>query len=420
MADQDLDTQSSNPAGPGEKSTEALKFEDLFDLLEIQRIQDAFADATGVASIITETDGTPITRPSNFCRLCADIIRGTETGLKNCMRSDSFIGAANAVGYTVHRCLSCGLWDGGAAIMVGDRQVASWLVGQVLDEACDIDAVRAYAREIGADQADFDSALGEVTRMPAERFERVCRALELIARQLSSLAFNNVQQARTIAERKKVEEELRASLEERNALYRELKHRVKNSMALMAGLTGLAASQSDNEEVKIVMDDMRTRIESFAVLYDLLGAEGNPDAVRVDSYLARIVDSISDSFIHGDRIGFSLELEPLSIPSRIAAPIGLIVMELTTNSLKYAFPGDRGGTLSVALSRGEGERLRCRVSDDGVGLPPGFDPKKDGGLGMELIGMLVGQLRGIWKIESGPGTRIVLEVPLETPAPGTA
>ena len=409
---------------PLEQGAALLRFEDLFNLADIQRIQDAFADATGVASLITTTEGVPITNPSNFCRLCAEVIRGTEKGLLNCMKSDTFIGTSACDGPTLRPCLSGGLWDGGARIMVGNTQIASWLIGQVLDESADMEVLRAYAREIGADQKEFDAALGEVTRMSRSRFEKACVALDLIAGQLSNLAFNNVQQARAIAERRRAEEELRDSaerlrsaLEEREALYKELKHRVKNSMALMAGLVGLESSHAENEEVQTVLSNMRTRIDSFAALYDLLGQEGNPNAVRIDSYLSHIIDSITVSFVLEARVDFSLDFEPISISARTAAPIGLVIMELVTNALKYAFPNNRCGQVSVSLKRAESGGFRCSVEDDGVGLPADFDPGRDGGLGMELIGMLVGQLKGKWLFEPCRGTRAVISLPPEGPPP---
>ncbi|MFA6504965.1 MAG: PocR ligand-binding domain-containing protein [Treponemataceae bacterium] len=405
---------------PAEQADIPLRFEDLFDIREMQRIQDAFADATGVASIITAPDGTPITKASNFCRLCSDVIRQTEKGRLNCMKSDSVIGAMSTGGPTLRPCLSGGLWDGGAGIMVGDTQIANWLIGQVRDDSIDVETVRLYAREIGADQTEFDSALAEVPLMSKERFEKACNALSLIARQISFLAYNNVQQARSIAERKRTENELRESaarlssaLEEKEALYKELKHRVKNSLALMAGLVGLEGAHSEDESVRSVLDNMRTRIESFGVLYELLGGEGNPNAVRIDTYLERIVNAISDSFVLDERIDFALTLEKLSVPARIAAPIGLVIMELVVNSLKYAFPQNRRGTVSVNMKQNVDGSLLCEVSDDGVGFPAGFDPKLDGGLGIELIGMLIGQLKGIWHFAEGIGTRAVITVPLE-------
>ena len=147
-------TMPPTPATP-DNDTAALRFEELFDLAEIQRIQDAFAAATGVASIITDPQGRPLTRPSNFCRLCSEIIRKTSQGLANCMRSDAVLGALNPEGPIIQPCLSGGLWDGGTSICVGDHHIANWLIGQVLDEQCDEAKMVAYARAIGADETAF-------------------------------------------------------------------------------------------------------------------------------------------------------------------------------------------------------------------------------------------------------------------------
>ena len=190
-------------------SDESIEFEDLCDLKEIQKLQDQFAKASGVASIITHLDGTPITRPSNFCRLCATIIRRTEKGLRNCYYSDSVIGCHNPAGPTIQPCLSGGLWDAGASITVGGRHIANWLIGQVRDETQEEAKMRAYAREIGADEEAFMEAFSEVPSMSGKQFEEVAQALFTLAGQLSSMAYQNSQQARFISERKAAEEELR-------------------------------------------------------------------------------------------------------------------------------------------------------------------------------------------------------------------
>jgi PAS domain S-box-containing protein len=186
-----------------------VRFEDLFDLDEIQEIQDAFAMATGVASIITDTEGRPLTRPSNFCRLCKQIIRNTAKGFENCCHSDAVLGQLNPNGPTLQPCLSGGLWDGGTSILVGNRHVANWLVGQVVDAEADTEKLVSYAKEIGADENAFREALAEVTRMPREQFANVCRSLFLLAKQLSHLALQNLQQARFITERRQAEDALR-------------------------------------------------------------------------------------------------------------------------------------------------------------------------------------------------------------------
>ncbi len=194
----------TRPSGDGA----APAFGDLFDLEDIQQLQDQFAEATGVASIITDPNGTPITNPSQFCRLCKDIIRGTEKGLANCYESDKVLGSLHPGGPTVQPCMSGGLWDAGAGISVGGHHLANWLIGQVRNEAQDEATMREYAREIGADEREFIEAFHEVPSMPREQFEKVAQVLFTMANQLSSIAWQNLQQARFITERKQAEEAL--------------------------------------------------------------------------------------------------------------------------------------------------------------------------------------------------------------------
>lgn len=196
-----------------EISLEEIGFLDIFDLNEIQEIQDSFSYATGVASIITDANGDPITRPTNFCNLCNDVIRKTDKGRANCLHSDSIIGRKNLDGPIVQPCLSGGLWDAGASINIGDRHIGNWLIGQVLDENADIEKLVGYAREIGADETEYRQALGKVKRMPVAKFRSIAESLFVIANQLSAKAMLVVLQAKELSERKKVEDQLRLTQE---------------------------------------------------------------------------------------------------------------------------------------------------------------------------------------------------------------
>ena len=196
---------------------ESITFEELFNLDDIQRLQDEFSKATGVGSVITNLDGTPITRFSNFCRLCK-IIRKTDKGMRNCFKSDAILGQYNPEGPTIQPCLSGGLWDAGAPISIGGRHIATWLVGQVRDETQSEDKIRAYAKEIGADEDAVLEAFLEVPSMSHEQFTWIAQVLFTLANQLSTTAYQNIQQARFIVERKKIENSLRTSTERYKAL----------------------------------------------------------------------------------------------------------------------------------------------------------------------------------------------------------
>ena len=202
----------------------SVHFTDLFNLEDIQRIQDTFAQSMNVASIITTPDGVPLTRPSHFCRLCRDIIRKTEKGLANCFASDAELGRPNPSGPTIQPCLSGGLWDAGASINVGGRHIANWLIGQVRNEAQNDETLLRYADEIGADREEFARALAEVPVMSSEQFGKVAKALFLLSSELSLRAYQNVQQARFIHERQKAEDDVRRMLARQQCLVRVLQH----------------------------------------------------------------------------------------------------------------------------------------------------------------------------------------------------
>jgi PAS domain S-box-containing protein len=186
----------------------SIVIEDLFDIDDLQRLQDEFATATGVASIITLPDGTPLTAPSNFTRLCNDIIRKTEKGCASCYKSDAVLGRFNPDGPNIQPCLSGGLWDAGAGIAVGGQHIANWLIGQVRDETQSEEKMTVYSREIGVDETIFLAAFRDVPAMTRERFEQIARALFTLANQLSTTAYQNIQQARFINERKQAEEQM--------------------------------------------------------------------------------------------------------------------------------------------------------------------------------------------------------------------
>ena len=188
-------------------------FFELFDLADIQRLQDQLAEATGVASIITAPDGTPLTAPSRWCRLCRDVIRATEAGRANCQRSDAQIVAAGSKGPAMCRCSSGGLWDGGAGIYAGGQHIANWLVGQVICDEADESAMLEYADRIGADRAAVAEALAEVPRMPATRFAGVCSFVHVLAKQLSDQAEKILEQKRELSERLATQDALRESEE---------------------------------------------------------------------------------------------------------------------------------------------------------------------------------------------------------------
>ncbi len=256
---------------PLDPSDFSIDFEDLFNLKDIQALQDEFANATGVASIITHPDGTPITAPSNFCRLCIEIIRKTDIGLANCYRSDAVLGRLAANGPVVQPCMSGGLWDAGAGISVGGKHIANWLIGQVRDETQTEEKMRSYAREIGADEEAVVEAFREVPAMSYLQFLQVAKALYTLANLLSATAYQNVLQARFITERRELEKALHfltSKLEER------VRQRTAELERLIRELEGFCYSISHELRAPLA------RLEGFSSVIGEAAAQGDAAAVR--------------------------------------------------------------------------------------------------------------------------------------------
>ncbi len=192
---------------------EDISFYDLFNLEELQRLQDLFADAHEVASIITHPDGTPITKPSNFTHLCKDIIRKTEKGCVNCFRSDAIIGCNNPAGPIIQPCLSGGLLDAGASITVGGKHIANWLCGQVRNEALNEEQMLAYADQIGANREDYMQALNEVPQMSLKKFDKIAQLLFVFANDLSAKSYNKLQLQFQISEQERITKQLEENRE---------------------------------------------------------------------------------------------------------------------------------------------------------------------------------------------------------------
>ena len=261
-----------------------VAFEDMFNLEEIQQLQDLFAQATGVASIITRPDGAPITRPSNFCRLCENLIRKTKPGISNCYSSDVLIGRYNPQGPTIQPCLSGGLWDAGASITVGGRHIANWLIGQVRDQTQSETRMAEYAREIGMEEQAFLAAFQEVPTMSRERFQRVADMLFALAKQLSTLAYQNVQQARFIAERQQAEQQI-----EHLAYYDALTHLPNRTLLAQRAQLALALAARRGESLAVLFLDL----DRFKEVNDSLGHTAG-DALLVET-AQRLRDLIRDA-----------------------------------------------------------------------------------------------------------------------------
>jgi len=216
-----------------------------------------------------------------------------------------------------------------------------------------------------------------------------------------------------ITERKQAESQREAALEalqtafkENRNLLGELQHRAKNSFAMILGMISLALNAGVSPETKAAIEDLGSRIRSISELYSLLYSAGSFNLVRLDEYCALIAAPLIG--LSGN-ITLKTEMESITVPVKEAAPLGLILTELMTNAGKYAFPGGRRGTITIALKKTAAGAL-LEVRDDGIGLPALFDFSGSAGMGLNLVRTLSGQINGSFRMEGGAaGTRCIVE-----------
>lgn len=213
-------------------------------------------------------------------------------------------------------------------------------------------------------------------------------------------------------ERRDRENELRRIGEEQALLLHELKHRMKNSLNVIISLLSLEAQRLTDEAAKEVLVMTEARIRSIALLYDFLSQSTSSDKVDSVEYLQDLVRLLLETYTKVEsNIRVREDIDRFELDSKTGFSIGLIVNELFSNALKYAFPSGRDGTVTIELRREESE-LILRVSDDGVGLPPGFKWKESQGFGLQLVKTMGSQLGGTIEVAGEDGVSVTLKAAL--------
>jgi two-component sensor histidine kinase len=212
--------------------------------------------------------------------------------------------------------------------------------------------------------------------------------------------------ARTVAQLcalKRGEAALRLALAEKALLLSELRHRTMNAFAMMGSLVSIESSRAEDAERAGTLLQIRDRIGVMASLYRQLDVMTGHEKVRLDAYLGALAAELMKGYGAETRsLSLECDLEAAVVDMKRAVPLGLIVNELVTNSLKHGFPEARSGTVALKLRR-EDEACTIRVSDDGVGLPADFTHPSSRGLGLALVDSLCRQIGA--RLEAGPGPR---------------
>ena len=207
-----------------------------------------------------------------------------------------------------------------------------------------------------------------------------------------------------ITERKRVEEQIRAALAEKEMLLRELNHRTKNNLNIVSSLINLQATTSANEEFHALAQTLTDRIKAIALVHQMLYRVPNLSQVNLEIYLRELVSSLAASFDAAPgKITVEIESMPVLVGINSAIPCGQFMNELLSNAFKYAFPGERKGKIHIQLQQTQDGEIILRVRDDGVGLPHDYNEEDSDSLGMAILRMLAQQLNGQLNIQNGSG-----------------
>jgi PAS domain S-box-containing protein len=216
-----------------------------------------------------------------------------------------------------------------------------------------------------------------------------------------------------VTERKQALEQLKSSLNEKEVLLKEIHHRVKNNMQVITSLLNLQSKTISDSQALAVFEDSQNRVKSMALIHETLYQSKDLSRIDFAEYLKKLVAQVSRSYrIQPDAVKIKVDVDNVSLPIDTAVPCGLIINELASNSLKYAFPADTKGEVNITFGMVD-EQYVLRVSDTGIGLPPGFDPEKGKSLGMKLVRMLTTQLCGEIECRNGVGTTFRIAFPKE-------
>jgi PAS domain S-box-containing protein len=197
-----------------------------------------------------------------------------------------------------------------------------------------------------------------------------------------------------ITEQKKAEQQIKASLKEKEVLLQEIHHRVKNNLQIISSLLSIQSEVVDDEQVLDILRDSQNRVQSMALIHERLYQSQDMIKIEFSEYVQSLAINLFHSYdIEFNQISLELETQGVSLSINTAIPCGLIINELVSNAIKYAFPNKEKGSIYISISK-EIDKFILVVKDDGIGLPENLDLENSKTLGLRLVDTLVQQIRG--------------------------
>ncbi len=212
-----------------------------------------------------------------------------------------------------------------------------------------------------------------------------------------------------ISDRKEAEAQIQNSLQEKEVLLKEIHHRVKNNLHIISNLLDLQSDYIEDEKVLELFSDSQNRIETMALIHEQLYQSKDLGKINFREYIHTLMDNLLCSYSNRESIiNPIINVESISINLETAIPCGLIINELVTNSLKYAFPNGEDGEVGLELHQDEQEKIHLTIRDNGIGIPADFDWQNSSSLGLTLVRILSKQLKAEIEFDGTQGTVVNL------------
>lgn len=286
-----------------------------------------------------------------------------------------------------------------------EQPVKEARTGRVLELIAELERGNLNARgkpsELGDDLDQIMSALNQL----ADKLSAQKLAHGSTKAQLQTLA-------QDISKRKRIEEQLSASLQQKEVLLKEIHHRVKNNLQIISSLLYLQSRKITDQAILDMFQDAQNRVKSMALIHEKLYQSEDLACINFAEYVRNLAHYLFRSYrVTRQAISLKISAEEVPLSVEIAIPCGLIINELLSNALKYAFPNGQPGEISLNLQTIEPNYLRLVISDNGIGFPPNINFKKTRSLGLQLVNNLVRQLEGTIELHNHGGTTFKITFP---------
>ncbi|MCU4156083.1 PocR ligand-binding domain-containing protein [Carboxylicivirga sp. A043] len=418
---------------------------DVFDVEQLQKMQDAFSFATGISSLITDINGEPITQMSFSNRIC-EKVRSTETGQQMCMKSGRELGerAKKVLRPVSSPCQSCGFIDAASPIIVDGKHIGNWLIGQVRPNDLDVKHLLEYTRSLNLDDEGIIDDFKEMVQVAPDNFKKILNLLNVLTIELSALGYKNLKLAKAVSEHLDMEKELRQSKQEaeesdrlKSAFLANLSHEIRTPMNGIVGFSELlqydGLTPDDRREyVRLIHQSSSQLLNIINDIIDISKIEsgqidvhaGYLDLVSLGADLQAFFDDLAAD--KGIELKFeSNELSEFEIYSD-EVKLRQVLTNLISNAIKFTANGHVVFGYEVLKS----SEIELFVQDSGIGIDTNdvefifdrfwqakdSDVKKGGtGLGLAITKAYVELLGGHINVESqrDVGTRFSFVIPKE-------